>query len=191
MNKNKSSLKFLKNTTKTTAATAAKRVSFQDNLVNGGNTYIESSFHEILPGLWIGDAAAAKNLRFLKNKNITCIINCTENIPFLEDDLIVHKIRLSVKDNLEKAEITKLYKLLNSTINKIYSILPDHRILIHCQAGRQRSATVIAAYLMKFGNLSKKEAIEVLQSKRLTCFRPGVNFEPALDRFQTDCNIFA
>lgn len=189
MNKKESSTKCMKTTSKskTTSKTTSKKITFQEN---GEKKYVEASFHEILPGLWIGDAEAAENLRFLKNKNITCIINCTDNIPFVEDSQIVHKIRLSVKDNLERTEITKLYKLLNTTVNQIYSLLPNHRILIHCKAGRQRSATIIVAYLMKFGNLSKKEAIEILQSKRLTCFRPGVNFEPALDRFQTDCNLF-
>ena len=148
--------------------------------------FIEADAQEILPGLWIGNFEASANLKFLKLKKITCIVNCTESLPFPEDKSIEIKIRVPVKDNLQKDQIKKLYSILNSTINKIYTNLSEHNILVHCHAGRQRSATVLAAYLMKFGNLSKREAIEILRSKRQTVGLPQVNFEPALEQFEVD-----
>lgn len=147
---------------------------------------LEATAQEILPGLWIGNQEASQNIKFLKSKKITCIINCTETLPFPEDKNVSLKIRVPVRDNLQKDQIKKLYSILNSTINKIYTNIPDHNILVHCHAGRQRSATVLAAYLMKFGNLTKKEAIEILRSKRQTVGMPRINFEPALDQFEVD-----
>ena len=157
------------------------------NSVDTTNRFDITAAQEILPGLWISGQESAYNIPFLKAKKISCIINCTETMPFLEGyKEITVKIRVPVRDNLQKDEIKKLYSLLNVTINKIYTLLPKHNILIHCQAGRQRSGTVIAAYLMKFGNLSKTEAIAILRSKRpCVCF-PQVNFGPALEKFESD-----
>lgn len=131
---------------------------------------------EILPGLWLGNAKSSLDKRFLKQKKITCIINCTESLPFIIDKNIILKYRVAVKDNLQNAEINKLYSLLNSTVNKIYTVIVGHNILLHCHAGRQRSVTVMAAYLMKFGNLKKKEAISAIRSKRAISGYPQLNF---------------
>jgi len=141
---------------------------------------------EIIPGLWIGDIQSAHNVKFLKEKNIQCVINCTESFPFCPDYKILIQERIPVKDNMQLTEIQKLHSYLNNIVNKIYNCLKDTHVLVHCHAGKQRSATVICAFLMKFGNLSKEDAIDVLKSKRDWVFTPQINFEPALDKFAHD-----
>ena len=49
-------------------------------------------------------------------------------------------------------------------------------VVVHCQAGRQRSAAVIAGYLMKYHGYSLENVIEFIRSKKREAFFPEVNF---------------
>ena len=146
---------------------------------------------EIIPGLFIGNRKAAMNNRFFKQNNITVVINCTKDQSFLraDDNIKRTQIRLSVNDDLSSEEIHKLYKYLMSTTELIYKNLMNFKgVLVHCYAGIQRSAAVVAAYLMRYGNMEQKKAIELIKSKRPICFTPFVNFTKALNLFQEKLN---
>jgi protein-tyrosine phosphatase len=56
-------------------------------------------------------------------------------------------------------------------------------VLVHCHAGRQRSAAVIAAYIMKFEGLSLVATLEHMKSRKRDVFFPEANFWPVLERF--------
>jgi dual specificity phosphatase 12 len=141
---------------------------------------------EIYPGLWLGDINSALDKKFLHNKKITCIFNCTRSLPFIEDPYITSKYRVAVMDNLENEEIQKMYKLLNPTINKLYTMLNANNVLVHCHKGKQRSATIIIAYLMKFANMTKDEALYTIRTKRPIICTPSTNFDISLDKFEHD-----
>ena len=142
---------------------------------------------EIIPGLFIGNRKASMNNRFFKQNNITVVINCTKDQEFLraDDNIKRSQIRLSVNDDLSSEEIHKLYKYLMSITEIIYKNLMNFKgVLVHCYAGIQRSATVVAAYLMRYGNMDQKKAINLIKSKRPICFTPFVNFTKSLELFQ-------
>ena len=93
--------------------------------------------------------------------------------------------RLVVNDNLEKAEIDRLFNYLDKAVDLINeNLLLNKVILVHCYAGKQRSASLIAAYLMKYAQMTYLEAINVIKSKRFIAFTPGINFKDALIRYQ-------
>lgn len=139
---------------------------------------------EILPGLWIGDRLAAGDAIWLREKNITAVINCTRSQEFSKEAHLKQALRVPVRDNLEPAEIHKMGKYLGPVVAKIQEWLPNHNVLVHCYAGRQRSSAVIIAYLLKHGGgLELDEIIELLQSKRTTICKPKCNFYDALERF--------
>lgn len=141
------------------------------------------SANEILPGLWLGNARDSQNPSFLKM--IDVIINCTKDLPFVDDSK--HCVRVSVDDNLEKAEIVALYKYLDKVTQFIHENLKEGKsILVHCMAGKQRSASVVTAYLSRFCHFSLSDAIELLRSKRIIVFTPLCNFEAALRLFCSD-----
>ena len=143
---------------------------------------------EILPNLWLGNLKAAHSEEFLKKHHITLVINCSRDIPFLANS--TKNIRISVNDNLEKSEIHRLYNYFSKAVDVIHDNLNDlQTILVHCYAGRQRSASLVAAYLMKYADMNYKEAINIIRSKRAVAFTPGVNFEEALIKFQKDLDV--
>ncbi|XP_022322285.2 phosphatidylglycerophosphatase and protein-tyrosine phosphatase 1-like isoform X1 [Crassostrea virginica] len=42
----------------------------------------------------------------------------------------------------------------------------QHSVYVHCKAGRTRSATIVACYLMKVNNWNPQEAVAFVESKR-------------------------
>ena len=53
---------------------------------------------EIISGLWIGDIDDAFNNTFLKDNNITILINCTLNYTF--PNIKINKLRIPISSNL-------------------------------------------------------------------------------------------
>jgi len=137
--------------------------------------------NEIFHNLWLGDIRDSRNNDFISK--IDVIINCTNNLPYLDNKKICY--RVGVEDNLEKNEIIQLYKLLDPTIDFIHKNLINQKcVFVHCYAGKQRSASVICAYIMKYFKLSLNEATLLVKSKRQHIFTPLCNFEAALQVFE-------
>ena len=69
----------------------------------------------------------------------------------------------------------------NSTVNVTAALQFIHdvvsageKILVHCHAGRSRSVCVVAAYLMKFENCTRAQAMSRIQSKREVYLSDGI-----------------
>jgi dual specificity MAP kinase phosphatase len=143
---------------------------------------------EIVPHLWVGDIDLAKNLIFLES-NIDVVINCTEDIPFfcekMKSSRPIYTLRVPVNDDLEPTSVETLANLLPSVTSELYThhFKYHRRILVHCFAGIQRSASVVAAYLIRYFHYSLHDAIVLLKSKRMVCFTPYNNFYLALEKF--------
>ena len=136
---------------------------------------------EIITNLWLGNIIDSRNTEFLNNIDI--VINCTKNLPF-NCDKNKH-VRLNVDDNLEKEEIVNLYKYLENVTKFINdSLINGKSIFVHCYAGKQRSASVVCAYIMKYLSFSYQEATELIRTKRLIIFTPLPNFDAALKLFE-------
>ena len=138
---------------------------------------------EILPGLWIGDAENAMDRDWLKKKQVTAVINCTVNQDFAQEADLKHALRISVRDNRAPSEIVKMSQYLPPVVEKLHEWLSQHNVLVHCRAGRQRSSSVVVAYLMRYGALSLDDAIMLLRSKRPSACKPSCNFYESLQQF--------
>ena len=133
--------------------------------------------NEIFTNLWLGDIRDSRNTEFINS--IDVIINCTKNLPFINNKKKC--IRVSVDDNLEKEEIVALYKYLEPITKFIHvQLVANKKVFVHCYAGKQRSASVVCGYLMKFMGLTYKEATSLIKSKRYHIFTPLPNFDAAL-----------
>lgn len=138
---------------------------------------------EILPNLWLGNIKIAQTLSFYSDHNVDCVINCSKDLPFYNEKC--KNIRVSVHDNLKKEEIERLFDYFDTCSDFINIHLKQNStILVHCYAGKQRSASIILAYLMKYANINLYDGVNLIQSKRFQAFTPGINFISSLEKYE-------
>jgi protein-tyrosine phosphatase len=130
---------------------------------------------EIMPGLWIGDAAASQDAAFFKRHGIGAVINATKDVPIAFQ---VESMRIAVDDNLNGDEIKRMCQLLPHAASFLYKnhVLENKAVLVHCAAGVQRSATIVAYYLHTYFGYSMQDAIALILAKRPVAFFGGKAF---------------
>lgn len=140
---------------------------------------------EITKGLYLGDTDDALNSRVLWSRNVHCVVNCTNH----EKDAFrcarspwrLDYHRVGVNDDLSARSTARMRALLPAALQKIQRHLSaGHAVLVHCERGRQRSACVVAAYLIRNLGYTRDGAIAAVQAKRPGAFTPFVNFAGAL-----------
>jgi protein-tyrosine phosphatase len=138
---------------------------------------------EIVPNVWLGDIEGEK---FKSNIGAKYIVNCLKDLSFLNNHDTYQGV---IKDSLEKYEIIKLYEYLCETTKFINSnMIKDDATLIYCENGNQKSATIIAAFLIKYGNHSKESAIQAIRTKYKSAFYPDINYIYSLEMFEQNHN---
>ena len=141
-----------------------------------------SKAHEIIPGIWLGDKNAAKDDIWLIQNNITVVFNVTKDLPF--SPIIQKQYRVPVDDNLQPEEIRNMSLWSQEAV---YKLLEEHnkgnKILVHCFAGMQRSAAIVAMYLIATKGMTWQQAISFIQSIRPIAFRPSPNFKQSIIEF--------
>jgi rhodanese-related sulfurtransferase len=123
-------------------------------------------FSEIRPHLWLGGAPSYdRDLEDLLRLEIRAIVDMRAEREAHEDWFREHDIafrRYRVPDVTVPDE-----SVLDDAVAWIDERLAeDRRVLVHCAKGRGRSATVLAAYLMKTEGLTFDEVEELLTSRR-------------------------
>ncbi len=138
---------------------------------------------EILPGLWLGNMKAAHDIEFLKKHNIRTVFNCSKDIEF--HPYTIRRFRVPVDDNLQQQEIRNLELWSFEVVSHIAKEYKEgHKILVHCAAGMQRSAAVMAMFLIATQRVSKDQAMNYIRSKRPIAFMPMANFDKAIAGFE-------
>jgi hypothetical protein len=143
-----------------------------------------SSAVEIIPNLWLGNIKASRNRDFLHDYKINYIVNCTRNYDFDPSAMLpcTKKIRLPLSDTGTEEANHEMYVLLDKAVTYIQrQLINGDHILVHCYAGKQRSAAVIVAYLIKYAGLTVKEGMDVIYNKWQS--RPD-RYNNALTRFR-------
>jgi hypothetical protein len=139
--------------------------------------------NEIIPRLWLGNRQASQNEFWLRQNNITVIFNATKDIPFVSG--IPSMYRVPVDDNLQENEIRNM-ELWSWEI--IFKVMNEYNkgktILIHCAAGMQRSAAIVAMVLIAMFRCSADEAIGYIKKKRSIAFLGQANFYKSIKGFE-------
>jgi hypothetical protein len=136
------------------------------NRIRGAITYYgqyKSDATKIDSKIWVGGISSSYDKEFLESNNITHIISVLagyqpqypENFQYLT----VHSLD-SPHSNLEPV-FNECYEFINQA---------NGNVLIHCMAGRSRSVTIGASYLMQKYNLKLDEAMQ-----RIVTIRPSSN----------------
>ena len=136
----------------------------------------------IIPGLWLGNVKAAMNEQFLKENNIVCVFNCTKDQPF--HSYTRRRYRVPVDDNLKHEELRNMELWSYETIYKLTKEHKQGNVLVHCYAGMQRSAAVVAMYLIANHRMKKDNVITFIKRIRPIAFWPFANFEKSIQGFQ-------
>jgi predicted protein tyrosine phosphatase len=149
--------------------------------------YGERHLVEVDDRLFIGDVRAATSPELHRRHGFRLVVNCTTSVPFLEPKVIpeVTYVRVAVEDNGRLEEVQKLGENIPATVAAIEKYLSEgHTVLVHCRMGRQRSAAMIAAYLMyKYPDFTHDKAISYVRYKKQDTFTPTANFHAALREY--------
>lgn len=144
------------------------------------------NYNIIIPNLYLGNINYAHNNDFLKKNKIEAVLNCTENEPFNEYFDNKYKYRLAINDSKKEDNITKFKDEIVNSINFIeYCIDNNIPIYVHCFWGYMRSATVVAAYLIKKYNITSKDAINIMKEHRPYSMSSLYNFNEILEYIES------
>jgi protein-tyrosine phosphatase len=142
--------------------------------------------HEILPGLWLGNKAASEDSEWLREKGIHTVFNATKQLPFAPN--VKNRYRIPVDDNLEPEEIANMRRCAPEAVVKIIREHQRGPLLVHCHAGMQRSAILVAMTLMVLRRFDATNAMKYVRDRRPVAFFPVANFKDAIIGFEDDLN---
>ncbi len=123
-------------------------------------------FDEVTPQLWLGGAPTYdRDYEFIKNAGVTAVLNIRAE---RDDDQEFYRkngidyLRLEVLDVMvpPPEDIEEGVAFIDKHVQE------GDVVLVHCAKGRGRSATLLAAYLMRHGHMNYNQANELLLSKR-------------------------
>jgi len=123
-------------------------------------------FDPITPDLWVGGAPTyARDYQFLLDHGITAVLNIRaereDDTAFYEDHDIAY-VQFKVPDVTVPDDT-----VISAAVGWIEEQIEDGRtVLVHCAKGRGRSATLVAAYLMREKGLSFENARALMEAKR-------------------------
>jgi protein-tyrosine phosphatase len=149
-----------------------------------------AKYNNITENIFLGNYQAAKDKQFFKDKKIKAVLNCTKStdIPnhftHMKD---IEYMRIPVDDSLKEKDFELMYEYMPSIVEFIHkhANIAKNNILIHCWAGRQRSAIAVAAYLVAKRNMTPHQACKYVLDKRPEAFHHGLslNFDQALKKY--------
>ena len=146
---------------------------------------------EVVRGLWIGNMQASADEDFFRHANIGAVVNATRDLPnkwAMPHMGAVEYMRVPVDDS--DGEIDRMTQFLPHAASFIYKNrdLEKKSVLIHCHAGIQRSATIVAIYLNHYQNQALQQAITTIVFRRPVAFQ--LSLDHAVGTLQ-ECRIAA
>ncbi|XP_062237608.1 dual specificity protein phosphatase 2 [Platichthys flesus] len=136
---------------------------------------------ELLPFLFLGSAIHSSRRETLAAAGITAVLNVSSTCPnFYEGEF--EYLRLTVEDTLA-ADIRACFATAITFIDSVKQ--RGGRVLVHCQAGISRSATICLAYLMHTQRVRLDEAFDFVKQRRHV-ISPNLGFMGQLLQFETD-----
>ena len=129
----------------------------------------------ICDNIYLGDKEAARDESYLKQNNITRVVNCAHELTSNYKE--IRFLELGFYDNsniLPRFEVA--YKFIKKQLK--------NNILIHCVHGRNRSASLVVFYLMKEKGWDYDTSIKFIRKKRRSA-HPNSGFKKQLKEYYT------
>lgn len=131
--------------------------------------------NEIIDGIYIGNINSVYDVKKIKELGITHIISVLAGFipPFTND---FNYLVLNALDTIN----TDMSKNFKSTNKFIDDALENYgKVLIHCMAGRSRSVTILAAYIINIYGFPVEKTLNFIKSKR-NIIQPNNSFKNQL-----------
>lgn len=136
---------------------------------------------EVVNGVFLGSIGAAHNKEGLKELGVTHILTVAGGFkPLHPDDFNYCLVDVADRpdENLQRY-FDKCLKFIAECI------LSGGKVLVHCFAGKSRSATICAAYMMATEGVSLDEALEHIRGAR-PIINPNSGFVAQLRKFEAE-----
>ena len=135
-------------------------------------------------GLYLGARPDRKRVGELKEAGISHVVSCLTDdlrpkVAFLEDEF--EHLFFGVHDGMDQ-DIAKCFAHLFD-FAEAAAAEPSAKMLVHCEVGVSRSATLVTALLMKTEELSFFDALTRVRSKRIQVL-PNIGFASQLQRLE-------
>ena len=122
---------------------------------------------EIVKGVLLGDASDAMDINTLAEYGIRSIVNCAENHTLTCKEYYPfgwNYLGLKCDDDAK-------YDILGKHLDEFVAFMDEcvvnkRKVLVHCVAGINRSATLLIAYMVRRHGMCLKDAIAVCHAKR-------------------------
>lgn len=139
---------------------------------------VKDAMNEIIPNLFLGSEEAIYNC--LEQYNIRNVLSVMNYAPNLSPS--INQLKIDILDTIDQhieQYFNQAFKFIDESLSK------NQPILVHCQAGVSRSATIVIAYIMKTRRISMNDAISFVTTKR-NCIAPNIEFLGSLFEFETN-----
>jgi hypothetical protein len=139
----------------------------------------------IIDNIYLGNYVDSSSEEFIQGANINVIINCTkDSLFYFKEHEVKYKYRIPVDDDRHENSLIIMFRYLSSIVDIIrFHVMRGDHIYVHCHAGMQRSACVVAAYLIRHYKMTPQEAVSFIRNKRPIAFTPFINFQKSLDNY--------
>lgn len=144
---------------------------------------------QILPFIWLGPVAAARDANFLLRSNITMVV-AVRNTHSAQARLLGSKPAEALKIQSETIDVAgnpeliaafpRAIEMINLHLSKAYQVNQSRfatgngtgvsdmpgKVLVFCETGNERSAAVVVAYIMAMYSVPCVKAIQLAQAQR-------------------------
>ncbi|XP_022915195.1 dual specificity protein phosphatase 10 [Onthophagus taurus] len=126
----------------------------------------------VLPFLYLGNSRDAADLDRLQDLRATWVLNVTSQLPGYHETCGITYKQIPASDSGQQN--------LKQYFEEAFEFIEEarksgSRVLVHCQAGVSRSATIAIAYIMKYQQVSLVEAYKMVKAAR-PIISPNLNF---------------
>jgi protein-tyrosine phosphatase len=126
----------------------------------------------ITDSIAIGNFADAQDSSLLIREGVVAVLGLIDTLSAVEPLMLgVSDIRIVEMEDSAHSDVATFLR----AVEVLGELIQQHsKVLVHCHAGRSRSAVVVAGYLMKAMNLDADQAIELISSRREIYLTPGM-----------------